>query len=111
MANKRRGRVGDSPIIGAGTYADNDAGAISTTGHGEAMIRLCVAKMAAEWMRMGAAAEQAARRAIEQLELRLGATGGLIAIDRNGGFGLARSTATMSWAAEWEGDEANAAGI
>jgi L-asparaginase / beta-aspartyl-peptidase len=98
MVNKRPGRVGDSPLIGAGTYADDEAGAVSTTGAGEAMIRLGVSRMATEMMRSGASAAQAAGQAIQRLRARLDATGGLIAIDRAGGWGLARSTETMSWA-------------
>ncbi|WP_437737183.1 isoaspartyl peptidase/L-asparaginase [Sorangium sp. So ce1335] len=97
--NKRVGRVGDSPLIGAGTYADDEAGAVSTTGHGEGMIRLAVAHSAAERMRAGSSAVDAARGIIAHLAERLDMTGGLIAIDRDGRFGLARSTATMSWAA------------
>lgn len=99
MVNKRAGRVGDSPLIGSGTYADDGAGAVSTTGHGEGMIRLCIAHTIAELMREGATPEQATRRAILRLQQRLGFTGGAIAIDRAGRFGLARSTGTMSWAA------------
>lgn len=98
MVNKRPGRVGDSPIIGAGTYADDEAGAVSTTGAGEAMIRLGVARLATELMRGGASAAQAAGQAIQRLQARLDATGGVIAIDRKGSWGLARSTETMSWA-------------
>ncbi|WP_437681379.1 isoaspartyl peptidase/L-asparaginase [Sorangium sp. So ce131] len=97
--NKRVGRVGDSPIIGAGTYADDEAGAVSTTGYGEGMIRLAVAHSAVERMRAGAEATEAARALIAHLAERLDVTGGLIAIDRGGRFGLSRSTATMSWAA------------
>lgn len=99
MVNKRAGRVGDSPLIGSGTYADDAAGAVSTTGHGEGMIRLCIAHVIAESMREGATPEQATRSAIQRLHARLGSTGGAIAIDRHGRFGLARSTSTMSWAA------------
>lgn len=99
MVNKRAGRVGDSPLIGSGTYADDGAGAVSTTGHGEGMIRLCIAHVIADLMREGATPEQASRVAIQRLQARLGSTGGAIAIDRNGRFGLARSTGTMSWAA------------
>src|SRR5262249_40062601 len=77
MVNKRRGRVGASPIIGAGTYADDEAGAVSTTGNGEGMIRLAIAKTTADWMRAGATAEEAAARAIELLSRRLDVTGGL----------------------------------
>lgn len=99
MVNKRAGRVGDSPLIGSGTYADDGAGAVSTTGHGEGMIRLCIAHVIADLMREGATPEQATRGAIQRLRIRLGSTGGAIAIDRTGRFGLARSTGTMSWAA------------
>jgi beta-aspartyl-peptidase (threonine type) len=99
MVNKRVGRVGDSPIVGAGTYADDEAGAVSTTGHGEGMIRLAVARSAVERMRAGSGAAEAARAIIAHLSERLGMTGGVIAIDREGRFGLSRSTATMSWAA------------
>ncbi|XXT23602.1 isoaspartyl peptidase/L-asparaginase [Sorangium sp. So ce429] len=97
--NKRVGRVGDSPLIGAGTYADDEAGAVSTTGHGEGMIRLAVAHSAAERMRAGKSAVEAARGIIAHLAERLDMTGGVIAVDRDGRFGLARSTETMSWAA------------
>jgi beta-aspartyl-peptidase (threonine type) len=96
--NKRVGRVGDSPIIGAGTYADDEAGAASTTGNGEALIRLGVARAVVERMRAGARAEEAARAEVARAQGRLGATGGLIAIDREGRWGIARSTVTMSWA-------------
>lgn len=99
MINKRAGRVGDSPLIGSGTYADDGAGAVSTTGHGEGMIRLCIAHVITDLMREGATPEQATRTAILRLRTRLGSTGGAIAIDRTGRFGLARSTTTMSWAA------------
>jgi beta-aspartyl-peptidase (threonine type) len=99
MVNKRAGRVGDSPLIGSGTYADDDAGAVSTTGHGEGMIRLCIAHTIVDLMRAGSTPEQATRSAIERLRSRLGFTGGAIALDRTGRFGLARSTSTMSWAA------------
>ena len=98
MINKRVGRVGDSPLIGAGTYADDDAGAVSTTGQGEGMIRLGVARLAALTMAGGASAAEALRSAIEALHARVGATGGAIAVDRRGRWGWARSTATMSWA-------------
>lgn len=98
MVNKRAGRVGDSPLIGAGTYADIEAGAVSTTGHGEGMIRLCVARATVDAMRTGETPEQATRSTIGKLHARLGMTGGIIAIDREGRFGFARSTATMSFA-------------
>jgi beta-aspartyl-peptidase (threonine type) len=102
--NKRPGRVGDSPLIGAGTYADDEAGGVSTTGNGEGMMRMGTARTAVEAMRGGAAAAEAARYAIERLKEKAGVRGGAIAIDRLGRFGLARSTVTMSWAVVFECD-------
>jgi beta-aspartyl-peptidase (threonine type) len=96
--NKRLGRVGDSPIPGAGNYADDEAGACSNTGDGEAVLRVCLAKTAVEWMRAGVSAEEAARRAVVHLG-RVDGRGGIILVDREGRLGLARSTGTMTWAA------------
>ena len=100
--NKLPGRVGDSPILGAGTYADDDAGACSNTGDGEAVIRVCLAKTAIEWLRTGMHPEDASRAAIRFLGARVGGSGGIILIDRHGQMGFARSTRTMTWAAAGE---------
>jgi beta-aspartyl-peptidase (threonine type) len=99
LAHKAAGRVGDSPLIGAGTYADDDGGACSFTGLGEAAIRLALAKAAADAMRSRVAPEEAARTAIRAIGERLGARGGVILVDRSGAIGWARNTETMSWAA------------
>jgi beta-aspartyl-peptidase (threonine type) len=99
LVNKLAGRVGDSPLPGAGTYADRDAGACSATGAGEAIIRVVMAKSTTDALRAGTLPEQAARAAIAGLADRVGGTGGVIVIDRAGRLGLARSTASMSWAA------------
>lgn len=85
---KRVGRVGDSPLIGSGTYADDRGGAVSCTGHGEAMIRVVLAKHGREAM---AAAEEALRT----LD-RVGGKGGLILVDPSGGLGFAFNTERMS---------------
>jgi beta-aspartyl-peptidase (threonine type) len=102
MVNKLAGRVGDSPIVGAGTYADDEAGACSTTGHGEAMIRICLAKTAVEGLRTRTDAartpEQISREAIGLMHRRTAQTGGLIVVSHDGSTGLARTTGTMSWA-------------
>jgi beta-aspartyl-peptidase (threonine type) len=98
MVNKSPGRVGDSPLIGAGTYADDEAGAVSTTGHGEGMIRLGAARIAAVAMGGESSAEEASRVVITKLFDKLAATGGMISIDHRGRWGWARSTETMSWA-------------
>lgn len=110
-ANKRRGRVGDSPILGAGTYADDEAAACSTTGDGEAMMRLCVAKTAVEWARMGQDLEEVARGALRLLDRRGRGSGGLILVSPAGRIAWARTTATMSWAAQAEGLAEPLAGI
>jgi beta-aspartyl-peptidase (threonine type) len=104
MVNKLAGRVGDSPLVGAGTYADDEAGACSTTGHGEAMIRVCLAKSAIERVRARTSAEAAARAVIESMHERTGQTGGLILVARDGSLGLARTTRTMTWAAVSDGE-------
>ena len=99
MFFKRVGRVGDTPLLGAGTYADDGAGAGSATGIGEAIIRICMTKTAIDWLRQGMGAEEAARASALLLEERGRGRGGIILVDRRGRFGWARSTATMSWAA------------
>jgi beta-aspartyl-peptidase (threonine type) len=98
MVNKLVGRIGDSPLIGAGTYADDESGACSTTGHGEAMIRVCLAKAAIDRLR-ALAPEAAAREVIALMHARTNETGGLILVGRDGALGLARTTRTMTWAA------------
>jgi beta-aspartyl-peptidase (threonine type) len=96
---KREGRVGDTPIVGAGTYADDGAGAASATGIGEAIMRVCLTKTTCEWLRQGMSPEAAARAATLLLEERGRGHGGLVLVDARGRYGFARSTASMSWAA------------
>jgi beta-aspartyl-peptidase (threonine type) len=98
MVNKLVGRVGDSPIVGAGTYADDTAAACSTTGHGEAMIRVCLAKTVIDAART-ASVESAVRDSLSMMRARTDGTGGAITVTRDGSIGLARTTRTMSWAA------------
>src|SRR6185369_3510624 len=78
VAGKRRGRVGDSAVIGAGTYADDRVGAGSATGPGEAIIRVCLVKRALELVSRGERPDAAARHALDALRERLGAVAGLI---------------------------------
>jgi L-asparaginase / beta-aspartyl-peptidase len=85
MTGKRFGRIGDSPIIGAGTYADDRACAVSATGHGEIFIRAAVAHDIAARMRYGGRSLEAAVREVVQGELvALSGEGGVIAIDSKG---------------------------
>jgi beta-aspartyl-peptidase (threonine type) len=96
--NKAPGRVGDSSLIGCGCYADNDSAAVSTTGWGEPMMKLVLAKWAADQVRAGATPQQAAQQAIAYLKARLNGHGGLIVLDRSGRVGLAHNTPRMAWA-------------
>ena len=95
MTNKRFGRVGDSPIIGAGTYANNRTCAISATGDGEYFIRLAVAHdLSAMLEYKGLSLQEAAESVIEKVG-KLGGGGGLIAIDKGGNIAMPFNTAGM----------------
>ncbi len=98
MIAKRAGRVGDTPILGAGTYADDEAAAASATGHGEAAIRLGLTRLACDLVRGGLSAEAAAATAIARFGARVGGAGGLILVDPRGEVGVAWNTATMGHA-------------
>ena len=95
IAGKRRGRVGDSAVIGAGTYADDRLGAGSATGPGEAIIRVCLVRDALHLVGGGADAAWAAQHALDELARRLGAAAGLILVDPAGRLGIAYSTEAM----------------
>ena len=92
--NKLPGRVGDSPLIGCGTYA-NDCGGVSCTGQGEAVIRIVMAKTALDLLKDGADPQAAVHQAIALLAQKTGGTAGLIMIDRQGKIGYARNTERM----------------
>lgn len=88
FTGKMAGRIGDSPIVGAGTYADNRACAVSGTGLGEAFMRSLLAYDVAARMRyLREPLERAAARALAELK-RLGASGGLVAVDRHGNIAM-----------------------
>ena len=104
VVNQRTGRVGDSPLIGAGTFADNASCAVSCTGVGEDFIRTALARTAACFVEFRSMqAEDAAREAIRYLVDRVDGQGGLILVDRQGRYGRARSTPGMLTAAFVEG--------
>jgi len=102
IQNKYPGRVGDSPLIGCGFYADENA-AISCTGHGEDFIRLLIAKRVADFVARGDVARDAAQAAIAVLSARANGTGGLIVVDRLGNVGFAWNSQYMSHAYMIEG--------
>ena len=98
LTNKRWGRVGDSPIIGAGTYADNATCAVSCTGKGEVFIRAAAAHEVSALMRFkGLSVEKAAQSVVREELVDLGGegTGGLIALDRKGHFAMEFNTPGM----------------
>jgi L-asparaginase / beta-aspartyl-peptidase len=96
MTNKKYGRVGDVPIIGAGTYANNATCAISCTGWGEFFIRLVVAKSISDLMEYkGLGVQEAADKLVMKDLPKLGGDGGLIALDKNGKFSMPFCTEGM----------------
>jgi beta-aspartyl-peptidase (threonine type) len=92
--NKLPGRIGDSPLPGCGTYAD-DRGGVSCTGLGEAIIRVVLGKTAIDILSEGIDPNAAARKSLELLEAKTGAQAGLILIDCHGRIGYARNTTHM----------------
>jgi len=110
IPHKYPGRVGDSPLVGCGFYADDNA-AISCTGHGEDFVRLLIAKRAADFVAHGENAHEAAESAIAVLAVRATGTGGLIVVDRSGNVGYAWNSRYMSHAYMIDGMEEPITGI
>lgn len=107
MTGKRYSRIGDSPVIGAGTYADDRSCAVSATGHGEVFIRAAVAHDICSRMRFGGRALSAAVREVVQGELvQLQGEGGVIAIDPNGEISMEFNSQGMFRASRRSGEEA-----
>jgi beta-aspartyl-peptidase (threonine type) len=94
---KLLGRVGDTPIPGAGTYATIE-GASSSTGLGEGMMRILFTKTALDFLRDGLDAQHAAESAINYLDNFVGTDAGIIIVDRNGNVGIHHNTPNMTWA-------------
>ena len=109
---KLPGRVGDSPLIGCGCYADSEAGGVSCTGYGEAIMKIVMAKTAVDLLRSRvtcvdptaaadacelSSADLAAREAVHLLGKRTHATGGLVLLDRHGNPGFAFNTPRMAY--------------
>lgn len=96
MTNKRYGRVGDAPIIGAGTYANNKSCAVSSTGWGEYFIRAMVAHDISALMQYkGLSLAEAAKEVIQNKVPELGGDGGIVAVDANGNMVAEFNTAGM----------------
>jgi beta-aspartyl-peptidase (threonine type) len=95
ITNKKFGRVGDSPIIGAGTYANNETAAVSCTGHGEYFIRSVVAYDVSARMQYGGESLQRATEAALAKAKGMGGVGGMIAMDRQGHVAMPFNTPGM----------------
>lgn len=98
LTGKLPGRIGDSPLIGAGTYADDTAGAVSCTGHGESILKVSLAHEIVRSMAEGASAQAASARAVDRMVARLNNTAGVVTLSPHGDVGIYYATQQMSWA-------------
>ena len=96
--NKAPGRLGDSSLIGCGCYADNESAAVSTTGWGEPIMKLVLAKWTADRIAAGNLPEWSAQEAMNYLKQRVNGHGGIIVLNRDGHIGISHNTPRMAWA-------------
>jgi beta-aspartyl-peptidase (threonine type) len=89
------GRVGDTPIVGSGIYAENRSGAVSSTGRGESIMRVVLAKEICHRMAMGGSPLLASKRALGNMEKTVGGTAGVIVLRRDGKYALVHNTSNM----------------
>jgi beta-aspartyl-peptidase (threonine type) len=110
MTNKRYGRIGDTPMVGAGTYADNHACAVSSTGHGEYFIRKVVAyDIAAKTKYAGMRLQEACEKVIHEELPAIGGFGGVIALDAEGNISMVFNTEGMYRAYRQSGENTHVA--
>lgn len=105
--NKHPGRVGDSPLIGCGAYADDRTGAVSATGEGENLMKVVISKSACDLLARGMTAQEAAEAAIALLADRTGGRGGIVVLGRRGDVGMAHNTSGLAYAYIEEGEVTN----
>ncbi|XP_004383909.1 isoaspartyl peptidase/L-asparaginase [Trichechus manatus latirostris] len=103
IINKMVGRVGDSPCVGSGGYADNNIGAISTTGHGESILKVNLARLTLFHIEQGKTLEEAANLSLGYMKSRLKGLGGVILVDKTGGWVVKWTSTSMPWAAAKDG--------
>ncbi|KAK7902149.1 hypothetical protein WMY93_018918 [Mugilogobius chulae] len=99
IRNKMVGRVGDSPVIGCGGYADNFSGAVSCTGHGESILKVTLARLVISYMEQGKSVEEASERALKYMGDRVHGAGGAIVVTPSGQWAATFTTERMAWAA------------
>lgn len=100
---KLPGRIGDTPLVGCGFYADSMSSGASVTGIGEAIMRILMAKTAVDLVAAGCHPMEAAQNAVSRLHDRVGGRGGIIVLDRSGEIGYAFNTPRMAYAYRREG--------
>ncbi|XP_039327430.1 isoaspartyl peptidase/L-asparaginase isoform X2 [Saimiri boliviensis] len=103
LVNKMVGRVGDSPCVGSGGYADSNIGAISTTGHGESILKVNLARLTLYHMEQGKTVEEAADLSLGYMKSRVKGLGGLILVSKTGDWVAKWTTTSMPWAAAKDG--------
>ncbi|XP_066460560.1 isoaspartyl peptidase/L-asparaginase isoform X2 [Eleutherodactylus coqui] len=99
MTNKMVGRVGDTACIGSGGYANNSVGAVSTTGHGESIMKVILARLILHYMENGMSTEEAADAGLNYMKTQVDGSGGVIVVNSAGEWTAKFSTKQMSWAA------------
>jgi len=104
VTGKRVGRVGDVPIVGSGGYADNRVGAVSSTGHGESILKVNLARLVLNYTEEGMEIKEATEKALIYMEDRVNGKGGLIAVDTEGNLAHAFTTKRMVWATIAKGE-------
>ena len=110
MAFKVHGRVGDSAVIGAGLFVDNEVGAATSSGVGEEVIRICGTHLVVEFMRNGDSPEQACKRAVERIVNRNPAKAkeiqvGFVAMNKKGEYGAYAIQKDFSFAVKSNAEE------
>ena len=106
IVNKKYGRVGDTPLIGAGTIADNNSAAVSCTGFGEQFIKISFAKRLADYVEMtGISAQEACDKTIKDLIEKVDGLGGAICIDNNGEIGVGHSSPCLLFGFSKDGNK------
>ncbi|XP_029962182.1 isoaspartyl peptidase/L-asparaginase [Salarias fasciatus] len=103
IRNKMVGRVGDSPVIGCGGYADNLSGAVSCTGHGESILKVTLARLILSHIEQGKSVAEASQLALQYMGDRVKGAGGAIVVSPSGQWSATFTTERMAWAAVEDG--------
>lgn len=98
VTGKLVGRIGDVPIVGSGGYADNRIGGVSSTGHGESIMKVNLARLVLTYVETGIPIQEAADKALAYMSERVDGSGGVIALDSKGNIGHSHTTKHMVWA-------------